>query len=59
VEGEISFLGHSYFRENPGVSSDIAILIRDGSKPGDPKRPLIHRVLNFWDLPTGYPERAP
>jgi esterase/lipase superfamily enzyme len=55
VEGESSFLGHSYFRENPGVSSDIAILIRDGSKPGDPKRPLVHRVLNFWDLPPGYP----
>ena len=59
VESKISFLGHSYFRENPGVSSDIAVLIRDGSKPGDPKRPLVHRVLNFWDLPAGYPEGAP
>lgn len=59
VESETSFLGHSYFRENPGVSSDIAILIRDGSKPGDPSRPLVHRVLNFWDLPTGYPRGAP
>ena len=55
VENEYSFLGHSYFRENRGVSSDIAILIRDGSMPGDPRRPLVHRVLNFWDLPTGYP----
>jgi len=59
VEGEASFLGHSYFRENPGVSSDLAILIRDRRKPGDAKRPLIHRVLNFWDLPAGYPGQVP
>ncbi len=55
VENETSVLGHSYFRENPGVSSDIAILIRHGSRPGDAKRPLVHRVLNFWDLLVGYP----
>jgi esterase/lipase superfamily enzyme len=59
VEGEASFLGHSYFRDNAGVSSDLAILIRHGSKPGDAKRPLVHRALNFWDLPEGYPEQAP
>lgn len=59
VESGVSFLGHSYFRENPGVSSDIAILIRDGNKPGDPKRPLVHRAGNFWDLPAGYPGGAP
>ncbi len=59
VEGEVSFLGHSYFRDNPGVSSDLAILIRDGSEPGSAKRPLIHRTLNFWDLPVGYPGQAP
>ena len=59
VEGEGSFLGHSYFRENPGVSSDLAILIRDRRKPGDAKRPLVHRVLNFWDLPAGYPGQVP
>ncbi len=59
VKGEVSFLGHSYFRDNPGVSSDLVILIRHGSKPGDAKRPLVHRVLNFWDLPVGYPGQAP
>ncbi len=59
VQGEASFLGHSYFRENPGVSSDIAVLIREGRRPGDPKRPLVHRVLNFWDLPPGYPGGVP
>ncbi len=58
VEGEVSFLGHSYFRDNPGVSSDLAILIRDGSEPGSAKRPLVHRILNFWDLPAGYPGQA-
>ncbi len=59
VEGRSSFMGHAYFRENPGVSSDIAILIRDGSRPGDAQRPLIHRALNYWDLPAGYPQEAP
>jgi len=58
VEGVVGFLGHSYFRDNPGVSSDLAILIRDGSEPGSAKRPLIHRFLNFWDLPAGYPGQA-
>ncbi len=57
--GKTSFIGHSYFRDNPGVSSDLAILIRDGSRPGDAERPLIHRELNFWDLPAGYPGEAP
>lgn len=59
VESARGFLGYGHFREKPGVSSAIAILIRDRSKPGDPKRPLVHRVLNFWDLPAGYPEGAP
>jgi esterase/lipase superfamily enzyme len=59
VEGEVGFLGHSYFRDNPGVSSDLAILIRDGSEPGSEMRPLVHRILNFWDLPAGYPAQAP
>ena len=59
VEGEVSFLGHSYFRDNPGVSSDLAILIRDGSEPGSEMRPLVHRILNFWDLPEGYPGQTP
>jgi esterase/lipase superfamily enzyme len=59
VEGEVSFLGHSYFRDNPGVSSDLAILIRDGSEPGSTKRPFVHRILNFWDLPEGYPGQTP
>ncbi len=55
VEGVSSFVGHSYYREHPGVLSDIAIVIRNRLKPGDPGRPLIHDQINFWTLPADYP----
>ena len=50
-----SSYGHSYFRENPAVSSDLVLKIRYGLKPGDPGRPLEHLGLNFWRVPEGYP----
>ncbi|MEP6355086.1 MAG: alpha/beta hydrolase [Hyphomicrobiales bacterium] len=46
---------HAYFRENPGVLSDIAIAIRYNAPPGHPKRPLENTEINFWELPKGYP----
>jgi len=55
VEGVSSFLGHSYYRNHPGVLSDIAILVRQNLKPGDEGRPLIHQQINFWTLPEDYP----
>ena len=55
VEGVKSFLGHSYYRNHPGVLSDIAILVRQNLKPGDEGRPLIHQQINFWTLPEDYP----
>ncbi len=55
VEGVNSFIGHSYYRTNTGALSDIAILIKDGFKPGDQKRPLVRTEGNFWTLPNGYP----
>jgi esterase/lipase superfamily enzyme len=55
VEGVSSFLGHSYYRNHPGVLSDIAILVRRNLKPGDEGRPLIHQQINFWTLPEDYP----
>lgn len=55
VDGVSSFLGHSYYRTHPGVLSDIALVIRDNLKPGDPARPLIHNQFNFWTLAEGYP----
>jgi len=55
VEGVSSFVGHSYYRDHPGVLSDIAIIIRDRLKPGEAGRPLRHDSINFWILPKGYP----
>jgi esterase/lipase superfamily enzyme len=55
VEGVSSFLGHSYYKNHPGVLSDIAILVRQNLKPGDEGRPLIHQQINFWTLPENYP----
>jgi esterase/lipase superfamily enzyme len=55
VEGISSFLGHSYYKNHPGVLSDIAILVRQNLKPGDEGRPLVHQHINFWTLPEDYP----
>lgn len=55
VEGVNSFVGHGYYREHPGVLSDIAIAIRHRLKPGELGRPLIHERINFWTLPEDYP----
>ena len=57
--GESTGYGHSYFRENPAVSSDLVLKIRYGLKPGDPGRPLEHVGLNFWRVPEGYPANGP
>jgi hypothetical protein len=55
VEGISDFVGHSYYKNHPGVLSDIAILVRQNLKPGDEGRPLIHQQINFWTLPENYP----
>jgi esterase/lipase superfamily enzyme len=55
VEGISSFVGHSYYRNHPGVLSDISILVRQNLKPGDEGRPLVHQHVNFWTLPENYP----
>lgn len=55
VEDVDSFIGHSYYRKHSGVLSDLAILIKDGLKPGEPGRPLLNEGGNFWILPPGYP----
>ena len=46
--------GHSYFRTDPRVSSDL-ILHFDGIPPGTPERPLESRGFGFWEIPEGYP----
>ncbi len=57
-EGKSTGYGHSYFRTNPAVSSDLVLMIRYGLKPGDAGRPLEHIGLNFWRVPEGYPANA-
>jgi esterase/lipase superfamily enzyme len=54
-EGESTGYGHSYFRNNPAVSSDVVLKIRYGFKPGEAGRPLEHIGLNFWRVPEDYP----
>ncbi len=46
---------HSYYRQHPGVLSDIVSLIRDRQKPGESSRPLVHQEANFWSMPKNYP----
>ncbi len=55
VQGVGGFIGHAYYLDNPSTSSDIIRVINAGHKPGSPERPLEHRMLNFWDMPVGYP----
>jgi len=57
-QGESKGFGHSYFRTNPAVSSDIALLLRYGFKAGSAGRPLEHVGLSFWKIPPGYPAKA-
>ncbi len=57
-QGESTGYGHSYFRNNPAVSSDLVLKIRYGFKPGEAGRPLEHIGLNFWRVTEGYPANA-
>jgi esterase/lipase superfamily enzyme len=50
--------GHSYFRTNPSVSSDLLLMLRYDLEPGTPGRPLVPLGLNFWRIPPGYPAES-
>jgi len=53
---DTGFLGHSYFYNNPAVSSDLILLLRDGKKAGEEHgRPLTHQQDYFWKLSNKYP----
>ena len=58
VQGARGFVRHAYYLDNPSTSSDIIRLIEAGHKPGDPERPLTHRMLNFWEMPVDYPSSS-
>ena len=52
--GESDRYGHSYFRTNPAVSSDLILLFK-GIAPGSPSRPLKPLGFGFWEIPKSYP----
>jgi esterase/lipase superfamily enzyme len=56
VKGVSGLVGHDYYREHPGVLSDIALIIRTGAYPGTIERPLKHNKFNFWTLSEKYPD---
>ena len=47
--------GHSYYRTDPGVTSDIILMLRYGLAPGTPGRPLKPLGPALWEIPPGYP----
>ena len=47
--------GHSYYRMDPRVSSDIVLMLRYGAPPGTPERPLERLGEGFYRIPPGYP----
>ncbi len=55
VENSGSSVGHSYFRQNPNVLSDIALTLQNSAKPGTSERPLVPISGNFWRLTEFYP----
>jgi esterase/lipase superfamily enzyme len=55
IENQKSLVGHSYFKNNPGVLSDIALTLQTSAKPGSKERPLLPVTGNFWRLSKYYP----
>ena len=53
-----SRLGHSYFYDDPGVSSDLILNLVGGIDPGDARRPLTPVLPGFWRLDEGYLQAA-
>jgi esterase/lipase superfamily enzyme len=43
--------GHAYFASNPRVSADLVELIRNGTPPGGPGRPLTRTGKITWEFP--------
>ena len=55
VEEARPALGHSYFRDNPAVVSDIVLALRHRVPPGGDRRPMRRLDVNFWSLHRSYP----
>lgn len=49
------FIGHGYFYNNPAVSSDVILILRDGRDPGaEHGRPLESLAPELWRIEDGY-----
>ncbi|WP_052249619.1 alpha/beta hydrolase [Tateyamaria sp. ANG-S1] len=60
VENVRGGFGHSYFRENPAVLSDVVLALRTRTFPGGSLRPLDQDEDGIWVLHPNYPlERLP
>ena len=55
VEDAGGRLGHSYFRDNPAVLSEMVLILRSGALPGSAERPLDRVRAQFWSLHRNYP----
>lgn len=44
--------GHAYFTSNPQVSADLIEVIRNGTPPGSPGRPLMRAGKIAWEFPS-------
>jgi len=48
-------IGHAYFHNNPAVSSDLILILRDDRQPGSENgRPLAHPADGFWEVRDDY-----
>ena len=53
----VGFVGHSYYRHSPYVSSDLMRVMK-GDPIGPPLRPLTEEIPGYWQLtPKSYPAK--
>ena len=52
--GEVSGVGHDYFRTSTATSSDLIRVLMNEDRAGESGRPLQHKQLNFWKIPEDY-----
>lgn len=53
-----SFIGHSYFHQNPWVSCDVLLFLRTGARP-ETRGLVRNQETAFLDFPKDYEEKLP
>ena len=57
IPESLGIIAHSYFIDDPAVSSDLVLLIRDDKSPGiENGRPLAKHKSGMWTLERDYPQ---